>query len=80
MNYSKYPMGRGIDIGIFDHDHQETPGREILLKNQFKVTEEDVKTIISTLGGNQHAEFTIIDKVQKGLDDRKLRMICDFAD
>ena len=68
-----------VDIGIFDYDHLETPGREILKNNQFKVSEEDMNTIISRLGGNLHAEFTKTDSL-RGIDDRKLRLLCDFAD
>ena len=73
------PSKMRVDIGIFDSDHVQTPGREILKNNQFKVTEEDVNTIISKLGGNLHAEITIID-VRRAFADRKLRMVCEFAD
>jgi hypothetical protein len=68
-----------VDIGIFDYDHLDTPGREILKNNQFNVSEEDVNAIISRLDANLHAGFTIIN-VRRGFDDRKLRLLCEFAD
>ena len=68
-----------VDIGTFDYDHMETPGREILKNNLSNVSEEDVNNIISTLGGNLHASFTITE-IRRGFNDKKLRLLREFAD
>ena len=44
-----------MDIGIFDNQHLESPGRAWLMKSNSDPSQEEVKAMIEGLGASQNA-------------------------
>ena len=69
-----------MDIGVFDENHSESHGREILMIGlNSEVCSQDVNIVINKLNGNKNAQFKLIPSLQKLTQD-KLKNLRIFAD
>ena len=68
------------DIGVFDENHAQTHGREIIKRGLLSVvSSQDVNTLISKLHGNYNARFSLIPSLQT-LTQENLKTLRTFAD
>ncbi len=69
-----------MDIGVFDENHMESHGRDILQNGSLvQISNGEIEKIVNLLHGNPDAKFLIIASLPS-LTENKLQSLKIFAD